>query len=201
MSAWNPSDKDAAITLSNTNHTATTASGDAGVRGTKSHSSGKWYIEFTATATGTLRYAAGFARADQLLNTGTLSHTACVTLGGFFSPGGGSNVGALAGHVIQIAIDLSAGLAWWRIDGGTWNGNGGASPDPATGTNGAVYTSGGGLTAGDTLFPFCDMVSFGGTPITVINTGDSSFANAPPTGFVAWDAPQIITNTFGVVIS
>lgn len=196
---WNASDKDAAITLSNTNHTASTTGGDAGVRGTTSHASGKWYLEYTAITNGGLRDIRGFASATQALNTNTMTTGFGCNDAGSMTVNGGSAAGSPAGHTLQMAIDIDAGKVWLRLDGGTWNGNGGASPDPATGASGSDYTS---LVAAHiALFPFCVMLDFGAVPTTTLNAGDSAFANAPPSGFTAWDSTPPITRSYGAVIS
>ena len=50
---WNPSDKDASVTLSGGNLVASSTSASwAAVRSTISKSSGKWYWEYTVTAIG-----------------------------------------------------------------------------------------------------------------------------------------------------
>lgn len=184
---WNPNDKDSAITLSNGNATASTTGGDAGVRGTISHASGKWYIEYNNIAhTGGLRDSRGFATVGHTLND--QSATLAIGLGesgGF--PGGTTTLGDVNGHTIQFAIDIDAGRYWVRLDGGTWAGAG-ASPDPATGTSGADYT--GVIAAGVALYPYCVMLDWAGVPTTTINGGHGGFANAAPTGFSAWDPPQ-----------
>ena len=42
------------------------------------------------------------------------------------------------GGLVDIAVDFDSGFAWFRVDGGNWNGGG--SADPATGTGGFDIT-------------------------------------------------------------
>lgn len=109
----------------------------------------------------------------------------CDNGGNITGSSGGAAAGSPVGHVMQFAIDITAGKWWMRYDGGTWHGGGlGTTPDPATGVNGADYTAS--VPASTAVFPFCMMIDFGTVPTTTINTGDSAFANAAPSGFSAW---------------
>jgi hypothetical protein len=64
---WNPSDKNASITLSNGNLTATDSSGWFSCRSTISVSKGKWYWEYTVVS-GTTQNIYGIANASASLS-------------------------------------------------------------------------------------------------------------------------------------
>ena len=192
MSTWNPLDKDTSITLSNTNHTATAIGGsDTAVRGTTSHTTGRYYLEYTVTQAGGLRGVRGFAASTQSLTTpppptGTLLHAFGLDNGGNSTVGGGSGAGNPTGHVVCLAIDMNAGKYWGRYDGGAWFGSG-TGADPATGVNGLNYTTV--IPLGTPIFAYTVIIDFGTRPVITINAGDTAFAQAIPGGFVAWDAP------------
>lgn len=185
---WNPADKAAGISLSSTNHIATSSSGNNSVRGTSSHSASKWYIEFKGI---TLSGAAliGFADSTQSLTTNTLSAamgadsgTPGHISGAFIST---ENLSAnIATHTVAFALDLTGNLIWCRLDAGAWVGDGVGAGNPATGVHGGVIS---GVT--HPLFPFAFLQN-GGT--VTINAGDNAFDNPAPAGFAAWDAPPIL---------
>lgn len=186
---WNVSDVSSHIALSNTDHTATSGSGSGneGVRATVSHSTGKWYIEFSNIS---LLYGGiiGFAAAGDALGS---SGQAGVTAG---SPGylqvGGSDYGPYGnanGTVLSFAVDFTNNQIWTRTNGGNWNGSGTA--DPATNTGGQSISS---LTT--PLFPYA-WLQF--NPDTVdINGGDSTFSYTAPTGFNPWNGIAGVTGTW-----
>lgn len=70
QTAWNPADKDAGITLSNSNRRATGSGGSAGhgVRGVSGKSSGKWYIELRLITISS-EYFLGVATSGATLST------------------------------------------------------------------------------------------------------------------------------------
>lgn len=202
---WSASDKDAGVTLSNTNHTATvtTLSTDQGVRGTSSHASGKWYLEYSNIVLGGFHSKYGFATAGATLHPVNSALTFGMGEAGAYDQGGG-NLGSPVGHTLQMCIDISAGKYWLRYDGsGGWfgvAGSVGASTDPTNGINGADYTSI--VAAGVGLLPFLDGFSNSGQLVSAkINAGDSAFVSAPPSGFTAWDNIPPFTQSYGSVIS
>lgn len=182
MSAWNPGDKAAGITLSNTNHTATGSGGNNSVRGATSHNTGQWYFELTGiTFVGSARL--GVADSTQGLSTTTLGNSAGSTndVATFADGFNGTSValGTTTGHTVSVAVDLSANKMWMRIDGGSWVGDGVAAGDPVAGTHGAVISARAGA-----LFPFAFLQN-GGT--VTYNGGDSSFLQSLPTGYAGWE--------------
>jgi hypothetical protein len=196
---WNPSDKNSGTHLTGGNLTATVpAGGDSGVRGTTSHSSGKWYLEYPVCVINGIRDTRGFAAATQSLSTSSRTAAFGVDDAGSSSPSG-YTAGSVSGHNLQFAIDISAGLYWFRYDGGTWFGSTG-SADPVAGTNGIDYTSE--VAAGVAIFPWCVQMMWTFAGSTTMNPGSSAFANTAPSGFTAWDtvatpATPAITNTAG----
>lgn len=166
--AWNPADKNAAITLSNANHTATGSGGSfTSVRGTVSKAAGKWYFQ---TVLGGVAGVTGLALA-----TASLASYIGVDPDGYGYGYGGNVVNAagivrvttpyVAGDIVMIAYD-AAGTMWVGLNG-VWNGN------PSAGTGGIGITPG-------TYFP-------GGSAESVT---DSVTLQTPsytlPTGFSTW---------------
>ncbi len=178
---WNPSDKNAGVTLSNGNKTAATgASGGLMARATGGRSSGLVYVEATVDTAGS---GGLFGVADA---TASLSNYLAADTHGWAYYQDGRKVNnasfpaygsALSnGNILQMAVDFTAGKIWWGINN-TWQGSG----DPAAGTNAAFS----GLTG--TL-----MVAIGTASnnhqITV-NWGETAFSYTPPSGFSAWSVP------------
>jgi hypothetical protein len=179
---WNPVDKDAAITLSNGNLTAT-ASGTSAVRANGGQSGGKFYWEITATTflnsasfVGLATAAAVFANSysqtgvSGITRSGLLyvDNSALTTLGA-------SN----SGTVICFAVDLTAKLIWIRYGAaGQWNGSGTANP--TTGTGG--YSTGA-IGGGTAAYPYFSENGVGDAVIA--NFGASAFVGAVPSGFTS----------------
>ncbi len=116
------------------------------VRTNSSHSTGKYYAEFTLTAMN-FKFAIGIG-GGSLLTTGDLGSDAVP------SNGLGANVVGkwhqsgvdttlfssnwAVGDLLDLAIDLDNQLAWVRRNNaGGWNPSVGGTPDPATGVGGA----------------------------------------------------------------
>lgn len=192
---WNAADKASKVTLSGGNLTAarTDLTGDtyASVRATTSRAAGKWYFEITINlaAAGNNAMALGVANGSAALNEilgfnansiGALNAALVTQSGIYFSSAlvfNGSNYAT--GNVVCIAVDLNAERMWYRVDGGTWYGS--AAGDPATGSNGADFSS---LTG--PYFPAATLRNATSTQITA-NFGASAFAQTPPSGFTAWN--------------
>jgi SPRY domain len=198
---WDPATA-TAVTLSGGNLvvTSTTSSGDQGARGANAvgKTSGKYYFEVTLT-TETSGGNTGFG-----IGTTASTYTAMgnnATAGGqVYLNGGiyanGSNSGfAVAnpvnGHVIGVAVDLTAHKIWFRNHnnpdpggaggvGTGWNGIAAASPpyaqDPNTGAGGITIPSG-------TIVPFCTFNASGN--VFTANFGASAFAFTVPSGFTS----------------
>lgn len=203
-SAWNPSDKSANITLSNSDYTAKrSASGaHAVVRCLSGKTSGKWYVEFILadSLTSVTRTFCGFAHEDLRLdgyypgigvagNEGiglgiTLANT--TTDEWYYYSGIGQQAVSLgtglshaAGIYWRVAADLDNGDAWLaHSDAPTsWIGGG----DPATLTTPTVSDSD---WVGATIHKAMSDRDQKGYTI------DSTPANSPPTGFNPWGEPD-----------
>ena len=178
---WNPADKTAHVSLSNTNHTATavTGGGNDGVRATPTYhgASGKRYLEYTGI---THAYSSRWGLADAGLALGDSSPVLGVDTAGYIN-GGYGPIGDPAGHTVCFALDFDNKRMWVRYDAGSWVGNGG-TPDPATNTSGIDISA--------NAFPVIPyMYVQYSTDTGTLNCGDSAFVQAIPSGFLAWDAP------------
>lgn len=181
---WNPADKNANVTLSNGNLTATGTTAQAGARGTTSKlraSGGKWGLTFTVSAGGFFVGSAdsaaplgspivGSGGAHSLVRVSDAIYQGVTPIaGGLGTPSGGS--------IIDMLYDFTALKLWTRLDGGLWNNSGTA--DPATGAGGITFTSTG---LGASLFPY-GSDNVGGLTATL-----NGYAGGYPAGFRPWDA-------------
>lgn len=181
---WNPSDKNANISLSGGNLVASTSTTSfKGVRAIASASSGKKYHEITATAypSGTTQTLHGLANSTHSLSAKIGDDTNSIGWRGDGTVRTNTSnltaVGAWAqGDVIGIAVDIGAALVWFRKNGGNWNNSGTANP--ATGVGGIA------LSVTGSIFP-CSDVAFAGESCTA-NFGATAYANAAPSGFGNW---------------
>ena len=194
---WNPLDKAPDLHLTGGNLTCTGPIGGLeGVRGTTSHSSGKWYLEYpvnTANGIGSYR---GFASASQSMTSSTLTYAFGIEEGSGYYTGPGGNYGpapggAPGGHNVQFAIDITAGLYWFRYGGGAWVGQVSGAADPTTGVNGINYAPT--VAAGVALFPWVMTQHWTVDGVQTLNPGSSTFANTAPSGFTAWDATTAVS--------
>ena len=187
----NPSDKDAAITLSNGDLTATssTAGSFKSVRSTTSYSSGKRCFGFTtngtssvtanclvgiANSTASLATYVGFDangwgwynQNGQVLNNNINRRTAGTW------PGAGSQWNI-------VCVDFGTGEMWvYNVNGALWNGN--PASNPVTATDPISPT-----VAADTWFAAVSLNnSVAGGTVTMDFTG-ANFA--VPSGFSAWN--------------
>lgn len=183
---WNPADKNANIALSNGNLTATVgSSAHSGARGTTSKSSGKFYFEVTWDAGG--QCSVGIANTSASLSTrlGTNANGWAAWSGGsniWTNNGSAAGMTAMAvGNTICIAVDLTNGKFWARVNGGNWNNSGTANP--ATNTLGVAVTAG-------TYFPALSLFDAGGA--VTANFGATAFAQTIPSGFSAWGANDYV---------
>lgn len=184
---WNPADKDADITLSSGNTIATTnGTGVTGVRDTASHTTGKYYGEFTSQSTMSSFYGLGLATSAWNFNAvdglgGDTVSVAWAINGTVYINNnsiGTAEAATASGTVISMAVDLDAKLIWFRVNGGNWNNSG--SANPATGAGGFALT---GLSAGAFFSAFGDTGVVGDG---VLWTGSAPFAESVPSGFSAW---------------
>ena len=158
----------AGITLSNGNLNVaySSGSGAVGVLGTIGIASGKWYWEYTFTASNPNFYL-GWRTSDDVIYFGIGCSTGNVlteTSSGSFS---GSTVTVTNGDVIGIAFDYAAGACYYYKN------------------NTLFYTLTGFTTSSSTLFPIRSIWSSGGGASSgATNFGQRPFAYTPPSGYL-----------------
>lgn len=183
-SAFNPSDKNSNIALSNGNHTAESVGGGWKlVRGTDAKSSGRWYAEIRVDDGVNEGNSIGAGDVFIGLDNGAggLSSYPGTTSGnvGYYCRGGyytgwsvvGDGPFWGSGRVLGIAYDADSGKVWFSRDGVF-------AGDPAAGTGAAVT----GLNTGQMIA--LGMNTHGA--IMTVRTAAKDFIHAPPSGFVAW---------------
>ena len=191
-STWNPSDKDSSVTLSGGNLIATgdSSASYGAVRGTKSITAGKAYLELTFTYSIKNYAYFGVATGSRSLSAsgGLNAATSNVAAGGQIEVNG-AHQGFLdgfanfaSGDVLCVALDLTNQRIWFRRNAGTWNDSGTA--DPATNTGGFDVS---GIFTSVTVFPWAQFANVGPVSAT-LNAGGSSFAQTVPSGFVSWNS-------------
>lgn len=175
---WNPSDKDADITLSNSDRTASLASLAAGtVRSTVGVSSGKWYVELVRDA---LNGVYGIANSSHTVTNGNPGVDAN-SWGLLFASGNRRNNNSSVaygsavanGDVVMLAYDADNGRLWWGLNG-SWF----ASGNPGAGTN-AAYT---GLSG--TMYLLFGGGAGSGARVASLSVV-ASYSYSPPSGFTA----------------
>lgn len=195
---WNSLDKDAGITLSNGNLTATGSSGqpDRTVRATTAITTGQkryWETQFT-TLGGGPDDGIGFALASCPLNTWIGNGTANNSVGNFkadtavygFTVIGTVSVAWALNDWVGCAVDFDGKLVWYRING-VWNAGGTANP--ATGVGGFTFSC-----VGD-VFPAITFGNNTGTGVATANFGATPLNAAVPAGFSSFDdflMPQVV---------
>lgn len=163
---WNPSDKSADVTLSNSDLTAACLHGSA-VRATQGVNAGKWYWEITVDATNSPRI--GVANSSMTLSTpvGGDTNSWGYSSSGFLLHNNSSiDSGAsyAAGSVISIALDMDAGTLTIYKDGVSE-----AAASSLTGT----------------LYPAVSNSGSSTTSTFTANFGATAFAYTPPSGHQA----------------
>lgn len=195
---WNPADKAANLTLSNSDKTVTrdnTASDWRTLRSVRSRSSGKWYAELinvtdnpsgllfglsdtALSLTDRVGFSAGSygLRLNSTANLVSYNNTATTTL---VADGSAS---CAAGDRAMVAVDFGAGKIWFGTKG-TWrNGN------PAAGT-GANYT----FTPGSALYLCASLYAYPGVATVAAKSSDLLYT--PPAGFEIFDAALALSGT------
>ncbi|MDR7062006.1 MULTISPECIES: hypothetical protein [unclassified Sphingopyxis] len=189
--ALNPADKSGQIALSNGDRTARKAIGGIGWRSARSvtsHTSGKYYWEWTPDEFSGSFIGAGFQTGAANLESYSGSQDVSLGLineGSLFRNGGAtaSGIGGMSeGDTIAMAIDLDNSLVWFRRNGGNWNGSGTANP--ATATEGFALNAAM-VTGTPAIFASASVQADPGDQLTV-NFGQVPFGSAPPSGFTAW---------------
>lgn len=185
----NPADKDAGITLSESNQTATPvgASANHGVRANKGATTGKWYFE--------VRHQLAPVNCGIGLSNTNYGFTAL--LGGdansfsYYSWGelwsNGASIETVSaqnsGDVVGIALDADANKVWVHYNG-TWTPAGG---NPSSGAGYSIPDQG-------KFFP--TLYWYGETGRATATFGEAPFAYSPPSGFSAWYlVPEITSGT------
>jgi hypothetical protein len=192
---WNPSDKTAGITLSGGNLVALASTGTQGVRAADLQYTGKFYFEVTVNVNSGNNHCLGFVPAGTVLGT-TFANNLVSSFAGRQAIVNSANSSVyingvialslsgtawVAGTLVCIAIDLDAGLVWFR-EGAAGNWNTSASANPATGA--------GGVATGYVRTPAYPVFqsTTSGQQVTA-NFGDTAFSGAVPSGFISgWPA-------------
>lgn len=194
FSALDPANKDPNITLSGGNLVATLSTGtfdSGGVRGTLAKSTGKWYAELTLAAwtNGASRGSFGVGTSAASINDTYLwgigdSISASYGDGGggvILADAGNTNIPATnlaQGQVIGLAVDVPNHRIYWSNNGAWQNG-----ANPAAGTGYVDYITTGPIYLLVGLWHFA---SGGTAEKAILNTGRSTFAYGPPSGFLPW---------------
>lgn len=177
---YDPSNKAASITLSNSNKTATQTSGGwTSAKGLTSYAitTGKKYMEVTFTSFSSANAIFGFGNASASVNNycGSDAHGwgYYASIGWVINNGAAVNFFATytTGDVMMVAIDAGLGRIWFGKNG-TW-----LSGNPATNTSPAAT----GLTG--SLVP---MVSGQSAWSGTANFGSTAFTYTPPSGFTGY---------------
>ena len=174
VAAWNPADKSAAVTLSNSNLTVTTSGNNTGARTTVAASSGKLYFEISST--GISGYI-GLGLAAMPFNA-TTSAVGVAPSSGWIQVNGASvlNIGGLA-STVSVAVDLDAKRIWFRsAPSGNWNAN--ATYNPATNVGGVDISA-----LSGPLYPMVTALLASNN--ATANFGASAFSGAMPAGFTS----------------
>lgn len=182
---WNPSDKGAAVNLSNGNLTVSRSdniSSDAqNVRTTSGVTSGKWYYESTCTANMGAIIPFGVCNETTLMSGASSAFVQATGWGWHakFAIKGNNNVftaygsAATEGDIIGVAFDVGAHKIWFSKNG-TWQDSG----DPAAGTNPAYSTL-----SGTTFYPTLSISDDGTDPVLTANFGTTALTYSVPSGF------------------
>jgi hypothetical protein len=186
--SFDPSNKGTDVTLSSGNLSATNTSASnvyETARSTTSHSSGKFYIEFTINVRAANNAVLlGFANASSGLNNyisndnnGVGSYNSIIALN---NGSIGGTAGFVQGDIVDMAVDIGASLVWYRTNSGSWNS--GAGADPATGIGGANFVA---MAAGP-YFAAVSMNGSGNNNQVTANFGGTAYSFTPPSGFGNW---------------
>lgn len=158
----------------------------ASVRADKSRNARRYFFELTSSQL--TDGGVGVSNADASLSSQIGSDTNGIA----FYPGqgvlyGGAIVFAwtapyVPGNVIGIAVDITAGLIWFRLSAtGNWNNS--PTANPATGVGGISFAITG------PLYPSVTLITVGDDAIA--NFGDSPFASAVPATYTGWATDPI----------
>lgn len=188
---WSTTFKNAAVTLSNGNLTATATGGNfiGGASDTAIIASTEkryWEVVINQldSSGGT---AAGIVNTGFIFSDNNYLGVSGSSLG--YYPANGQVLlsgGALAtiqtgavGHVICVAFDKDNAAIWFRIDNGNWNNSGAANP--ATNTGGLAVGSN--LTGANTIVAAYGVLNLTNAGSITGNLGGSAFSFTPPASF------------------
>jgi hypothetical protein len=185
---FNPAFKNAGITLSNGNLTATTSTGGFQLVGsTVSKSSGLFYCEMTLTYNGANRVFGLSNNSESLSNFAGASVN---SIGWIISDGRIflnnavlttiASLGAASANVASMAVDFTHSKIWFRVDAGNWNNDILANQNPATNTGGISIA---GLAGASLYFPAANP---GTSDNFTANFGATAYAQSVPSGFGNW---------------
>ena len=188
-SVWSASDAAAnAMTLSNGGLTVNAASvyTPRSIRGSSSHSSGKWYVEIknNTPSTNTLIYGISDATFPAAAYLGDANYSFGVDGIGNIANSGSITVNysltmsPVANDVIAYAGDFTSGKVWIALNN-VWQGGG----NPATGVNPIATIAGGSL--GLSYFPALTFWTTA-TDVWTLQPTAASQKYAPPSGFSPW---------------
>ena len=192
-SVWSASDAAAtSMTLSNGGLTVTQPNAVWGsIRGSTSHATGKYYVEFLVGPSSPTLVVVGLANAGfvvtSYLSTSIYSEGSSFAGGGTIASAGfvvntnSSTYTPASGDVFQIAVDFDAGKIWLGVNNASWPGVAG---NPATGT--APWVS---IVAPALGLAFYPAISLSGPSATwTLQSTAASQKYAAPSGFTAWDS-------------
>jgi SPRY domain len=185
---WDPSFKNANLTLSGGNLIAT--GGALTFQFTSALSTGsitagkKKYFEVTVTANGSTAgtFGVGVGNASTQLGNNQYLGLDLNSIGAYDNGNVFMNATQIAtvapfatGSVVCTAVDFTAGLIWWRTNNGNWNNS--STANPATGTGGIS------IGAAGTLSPAIALYYDGVTLDVATGNFSSSTSFTPPAGF------------------
>jgi len=176
------------------------------VRGNGARTSGKLYLEVTASAVdssngfifglanGTFPLFPGLLGSDN--NAIGFQKDGSVRLNNAQVITGNSLNGYLVGATPALAVDFGAQKVWFlSTQAGNWNNDAIANQNPATGAGGLSIA-----VLGATLYPaFCGYSA--GGDASVLNVGGSAFVNTVPSGFSAWDGANVSAQARAMVLA
>lgn len=184
---WDASHKNANVSVSGGNLTATNPSGNwCAVRSTTSNSAGKWYWEISLSGSVTNFWMAGFCSSAMPFTDGTYPGSDtngcgvyCFAGADYYNSAPRTNsmssiTQATPPVRLGIAVDFSNLLMWATKDGSNWNAGGGASPG---GSGGLSIRSAG---------PYFIATALYSSLTTTLATTAAGFTFSVPTGFLAW---------------
>lgn len=178
---WNPSDKGANVSLTNSDLTAGSSSAAfASVRATLGRSSGKYYFEILCTTFGSTRTGLGdgaFSTSTYVGNSAkSAGHVSGANTNSGFTLDNSGTLTLANGDVLGFAVDGTAGKAWvsknnvWQLSG-----------NPTAGTGQWIS-----WTPPITIYPATSVyetsVSF------TLRTKTSQISGSVPSGFSVWAA-------------